>query len=199
MKTVIVGSTGFVGSNLIGSHPFEGQFHSANIQEAFGLKPEVLVYAGVRAEMFLANRDPAADMEAIREAAENIRKIAPKKVVLISTVAVYSHPSVLTEDAGMSLEGLSYYGLNRYFLECWVQDNFTEHLIVRLPALFGKNLKKNFIYDYIHVIPRMLKAEKYEELACKNERIQRAYVRQENGFYACRELQKREQYVIEPQ
>lgn len=196
MKTAIVGSTGFVGSNLRKAYPFDGQFHSTNIREAYGMKPDLLVYAGVRSEMFLANRDPAADMERIRTAAENIRRIAPRRIVLISTVAVYARPAGWTEDSVIELENLQPYGWNRYFLECWVQDNFKEHLIVRLPALFGENLKKNFLYDYIHVIPRMLREEKYEELARKSERIRKAYLRQENGFYACRDLTEEERCAL---
>ena len=54
----LVGYTGFVGSNLAASHTFDGQFNSRNIQQAFGGRPDLLVYAGVRAEMFLANHDP---------------------------------------------------------------------------------------------------------------------------------------------
>lgn len=192
MKTAIVGSTGFVGSNLIGSYPFEYRFHSKDIHKAYGLEPDLLVYAGLRAEMFLADQDPAADMELVKGAAENIRKIRPKRIVLISTAAVYRKPKEVDEDSVVPLPGLSPYGLDRYIFECWVRDNYKEHLIVRLPALFGKNLKKNFIYDYIHVIPKMLRPEKYEELAAKSAEIQDSYLLNENGFYVCRDLEKGE-------
>ena len=46
----IVGYTGFVGSNLCLSTQFDRKYNTKNIQEAFFTKPEILVYAGLRAE-----------------------------------------------------------------------------------------------------------------------------------------------------
>lgn len=191
MQTALVGHTGFVGSNLVVQNRFDYCFNSKNIRDAYGLRPDLLVYAGLRAEMFLADRDPLADLETVRAAAENMRRIAPRRVVLISTVSVYSHPADKDEDSVMELGGLTAYGLNRYLLECYVQDNFRDSLIVRLPAIFGRNLKKNFIYDLIHVIPRMLDPVRYEELS-HNPRICDAYALQDNGFYVCRSLRRDE-------
>ena len=54
---------------------------------------------------------------------------------------------------------------------------------MRLPGLFGKNIKKNFIYDFIHVIPFMLKKEKMEELSNKDPELRKYYRLQDNGFY----------------
>jgi hypothetical protein len=183
MKTMLVGNTGFIGSNLCGQHTFDCMFHSSDIEHAYGLKPDLLVYAGVRAEMFLANQEPHKDLQLVCEAMENIRKIQPKQVVLISTVAVYKNTSDQAENSVLPILGLPFYGLHRYFLECWVQDNYRDHLIVRLPALFGKNLKKNFLYDYIHYIPYRLKKEKYMELAQQSIAIRQAYLPGEHDFY----------------
>ena len=80
------------------------------------------------------------------------------------------------------------YGKNRYYLEEWVKNNISDYLIVRLPGLFGKNIKKNFIYDLINYIPNMLSSEKYEELISKDDYIKDYYHLQENGFYKCQEL-----------
>ena len=59
----IVGYTGFVGSNLYTPERFGAAWNSRNIAEAYGTEPDLLVYAGVRAEKFLANRDPEKDLE----------------------------------------------------------------------------------------------------------------------------------------
>ena len=59
----------------------------------------------------------------------------------------------------------------------------SDALIIRLPGLFGKNIKKNFIYDFIHVIPFMLKDVKFEELAAKDTELKKYYQLQDNGFY----------------
>ena len=72
---ILVGHTGFVGSNLAESHAFDLCFNSKNISEAFGSNPDVLVYSGVRAEKFLANKEPEKDFEIILESIENIKKI----------------------------------------------------------------------------------------------------------------------------
>ena len=181
----IVGYTGFVGSNIIANHTFDGMFNSKNVKEAYGKQPDLLVYSGVPAEMFLANQNPEADKARMDEAIENIKQIQPKKIVLISTIAVYHNPNETDEDYEIDESELSAYGANRLYLEKWVEEHFEEYLIVRLPGLYGKNLKKNFIYDYINYIPAMLNEAKYKELSEKEELIKVHYVKQENGFYKC--------------
>lgn len=74
MKDILVGYTGFVGGNIAEKHSFEGLYNSRNIQEAYGSCPELLVYSGIRAEMFLANKFPQKDLENMDEAIGNIKK-----------------------------------------------------------------------------------------------------------------------------
>lgn len=188
----LVGYTGFVGSNIAAKGKFNNLYNSKNISEAFGTKPDLLVYAGVRAEMFLANNFPEKDFTQIKEAFENIKKIEPKQVVLISTISVYGENPNGNEDTVIEEGKLTAYGKNRLWLENKVAEDFPNHLIIRLPALYGKNLKKNFIYDYIHVIPALLKKEKFEELCDKNETLKDFYKLQDNGFYKCRMLNSSE-------
>lgn len=182
---MLVGYTGFVGSNIAANHDFTWKINSKNKEEAFGKKPDLLVYAGLRAEKFLANKDPEADMAAIMEAMEQIKKINPKRLVLISTVDVYKAPVGVDEDTEIDTDGLLPYGANRYKLEQMVREVWEDALIIRLPGLFGKNLKKNFIYDFIHVIPAMLKAEKFQELTAKSTLVAESYRDLGNGFYKC--------------
>lgn len=182
---MLVGYTGFVGSNLAAAHDFDQLINSKNIETAFGKAPKRLIYAGVPAEMFLANKFPEKDEALIRSAIDNIRKIDAETVVLISTVAVYDCTDGVDEDHEPDPTVLTAYGRNRLMLEQWVETHCPRHLIVRLPAIFGANLKKNFLYDYIHVIPAMLKADKYAELAAKDELIREHYIDMENGFFKC--------------
>ena len=184
----LAGYTGFVGSNIALKGNFNFLYNSKNITEAFGTAPDLLIYAGVRAEMFLANNAPEKDFSQIQEAFENIKKIAPKQIVLISTISVYGENPYGDEDAIIAENTLTAYGKNRLWLEKQVASSFDKHLIVRLPALYGKNLKKNFIYDYIHVIPPMLKKEKFLELSKQNDKLGFFYKLQETGFYKCQEL-----------
>ncbi|CAH0438850.1 NAD(P)-dependent oxidoreductase [Clostridium neonatale] len=185
MLVALVGYTGFVGTNLTKSFKFNNLYNSKNIEEAFGTNPDLLVYSGVPAEKFLANNNPERDFKIIENAFENIKKINPQKIVLISTIDVYKNPINVDEDTQIDITGLLPYGLNRYKLERLVEENFENHLIVRLPGLYGENIKKNFIYDLINVIPSLLTEKKYREILEKDNFIKNYYIKQDNGFYKC--------------
>ena len=185
MNNVLIGHSGFVGSNIKNSTNFDAVFNSKNIGKAYGLNPDLLVYSGVPAQKFVANQNPEADYQTILTAIDNIKKINPKKVVLISTIDVYKEPINVDEDSTMITDGLHPYGLNRLKLEQWVEENCADYLIVRLPALFGINLKKNFIYDLLNPIPSMLNEAKFTELSSESDLIAKSYVKQDNGFYTC--------------
>ncbi|MCI8853174.1 MAG: sugar nucleotide-binding protein [Lachnospiraceae bacterium] len=193
MQTALVGYTGFVGSNLAKTHEFTKLYNSKNIREAMGLAPDLLVYAGVRAEKFLANQEPGRDLASVQEAFSNIRGIRPQKLVLISTIDVFQRPVEVDEETPVEEKNLQPYGANRYRLEQQVREEYPDALIVRLPGLYGENLKKNFIYDLIHVIPSMLREEKYQELEIREKLPFPCYEKQDNGFYKCRKLDAREE------
>ena len=192
----LVGYTGFVGSNLFLSGAFDLGFNSKNIQEAYGLQPDLLVYAGLRAEKYLANNFPERDYALIEEAEQNLERIRPRKLVLISTIDVYREPVGVDEDTEILTEGLHAYGANRYRLEQWVREYYPDALIIRLPGLFGRNLKKNFIYDYIHRIPFMVKTEKFQEFSSQFPELRKYYEKLDNGFYRCRQLNGEEEKVV---
>lgn len=183
MMNALVGYTGFVGSNIYEAGNFDAVYNSRNIEEAFGTNPDLLIYAGLRAEKYLANNAPEKDMALIDEAYENIEKIGARKLVLISTIDVFKNPRGADENTVIDTDGLHPYGYDRYVLECKVRERYPDALIIRLPGLFGKNIKKNFIYDYINVIPFMLKADKFNELADSDPRLNDYYELQDNGFY----------------
>ena len=185
MIKAIVGFTGFVGSNICNSTTFDAYYNSKNIEDAFGSEPDLLIYSGVRSEMFLANRFPDRDLEDIENAISNIRKINPKRVVLISSIAVYHQTFDVDENSFIDKEKSLPYGRNRRILEEWVEQNNTNSLIVRLPGIYGLNLKKNFLYDLINIIPAMLTISKFNELSDKSTLIRANYVIQDNGFARC--------------
>lgn len=182
-RDLLVGSTGFVGGNLRAKHTFAAVCHSSDIAAQYGTQPDLCVYAGVPAAMFLANADPEADMEVMRTARENLRKIAPKSLVLISSIAVFADSRGRCEDDAPDTDGLPAYGRNRLQLEQWVREDFNDALIVRLPALYGAGLKKNFLFDLHTITPAMLKPEKYNELAEKLPLVKTGYTLADNGFY----------------
>lgn len=192
----LVGYTGFVGNNICKKADFDSLYNSKNIVKAYGTKPELLIYAGLKAEKYLANHAPDKDMEQILQAEDNIEKIDPVRLVLISTIDVFQNPWNVNELSKIDTEGLHPYGYNRYQLECWVRNKYPDALIIRLPALFGFNIKKNFIYDYINRIPFMLTEQKMSELLQADLEIKDYYMLQENGFYKVRKLTVEEQQFL---
>lgn len=187
MKDLLVGSTGFVGSNLAASHEFDSVCHSTDISNYFGSTPDYCVYAGIPAAMYLANNFPLEDLKIIESARDNIRRINPHKLILISTVAVYPFTNGVDESTPIETTYLPAYGKNRYMLEQWVREDYPSATIIRLPALYGKGLKKNFLFDLHMIIPFMLNKEKYVSLSANNSLIKDNYTLRHDGFYVLKE------------
>lgn len=185
---MLAGCTGFVGSNICAAGQIDKAYHSSDIMQAYGLKPDLLIYAGLSAEKYLANRDPDQDMLRICQAEQNIKKIEPKKVVLISTIDVWKDPVGVDENSEIKKQTLQPYGKNRLLLEQRVREHYPDALIIRLPGLFGINIKKNFIYDFINLIPPVLTPEKMRELTFLDKEIQNGYTKESNGLYRCKKL-----------
>lgn len=183
MFDLLVGSTGFVGGNIIAKHKFSNTCHSSDISEYYGTSPDLCIYAGVPSAMYLANANPEADLEIMKLARKNIKMINPKQLVLISSIAVYQNSIGKNELSIMDEEILSAYGKNRLQLEKWIRKDYPNALIIRLPALYGIGLKKNFIFDLHTIIPSMLNLQKYKELVNKTPLIKESYTLRNNEFY----------------
>lgn len=180
---LLVGSTGFVGTNLAVEHPFALEVHSTNVGRAFDDTFDLVVYAGVPGTKFLANLSPEADLKSIEQAKDNIEHIQTERLVLISTTDVYGRSKGLCETNLPPSEGLDAYGLHRLQLEQWVQSRYPDALIIRLPAIYGKGLKKNFVYDLIHRSPAYLSPSKYDELKNLNPLIKENYRLDSSGLW----------------
>ncbi len=149
MKTALIGYTGFVGGNLAEQYKFDDLYNTSNIDDIDGKEYDLVVSAATYAEMWRINQDPEGDLAQIDALIGHLKKVKAKKFVLISTVGVYKNPNDANEDTPIETEGLTPYGVNRYHLEQFVNQNF-DALIVRLPGLFGKGIKKNVIYDLLN-------------------------------------------------
>ena len=134
----LIGHTGFVGSNILEQcSEIDFCYNSKNIGEIKGMKFDTLICSGVRATKWLANKNPKEDLLQIIDLITNIRKCSFNKIILISTIGIY------TDDS---------YGKNREYLEDYIKNNHKDFLIVRLPGLFGKGLKKNPVYNLMNGI-----------------------------------------------
>ena len=150
MFNSIIGYTGFVGGNLINQNKFDLVYNSENISKIVGEAMDLLVVAAPSAVKWKANKEPEKDLKMIDDLIYYLKLVKVKQIVQISTVDVYKTPNNVDENTQIETENLHPYGKNRYYLENFIRSNFEKHLIVRLPGLFGKGLKKNFIYDLLN-------------------------------------------------
>jgi len=151
MKRGIVGYTGFVGSNLLQFYKFDSFFNSKNFHEAKNMYFDELYFAGIPAVKWYANKFPEEDNTIINNIKSILKTVQVKKIILISTIDVYEYvDSKFDEDYDCDIFNNHTYGVNRYLFEDFVKKQFENYHIIRLPALFGKGLKKNIIYDLMN-------------------------------------------------
>jgi hypothetical protein len=144
----LIGHTGFVGSNLSAQRTFEANFNSKTIDQIQGREFDTVVCAGVQAQKWWANQNPAADWDGIQALIDRLATVRAKRFILISTVDVFLPPVGFSErQTDVEDPKLHAYGKNRLRLEEWVASQFEAAHTVRLPALFGQGLKKNIIFD----------------------------------------------------
>lgn len=190
MNDAIIGSTGFVGTNLCAAHDFSARFHSRNIAEIDGTRFDSVVCAAAPATMWAANQDPDGDLRNIQGLLSHLERMHADHFVLISTIAVLAQPDGLDE-ATDRFEATKAYGRNRRLLEEACLARFPRTYILRLPALFGRGLKKNLIFDILNPAPSFLKPDKYDELVGQLDgraaaNLQRVYTyAEEFKMYRC--------------
>ena len=187
-RTALVGDTGFVGSNLLNSHTFKWYAHSTNVKELYGLKPELLVYTGVTGTKWWANQHSEEDTEIINAAIKNIKEIEPQKLILISTIDVYDNLNGMDEDKEPNKNKLHIYGRHRLELERWVESEIEDYHIIRLPAIYGNNLKKNFVYDLINLIPSIIDGEIIQKLKKTMPEIEKYYIHTQENYFKLKSL-----------
>lgn len=150
MENALIGYSGFVGSTLLKQTEFSTLYRSTNIHDIENREFELVVCAGAPAQKWIANREPENDLKNIEALLDPLRTIKCKTFVLISTVDVFKTPIGLDEDTPVEEAGLHPYGLHRRRLEKFVEQNFPNHLIMRLPGLVGPGLRKNVIFDLLN-------------------------------------------------
>jgi hypothetical protein len=132
---MFIGYTGFVGSNLDHSK-YDVFINSKNYQSIKNQTFDNVMCCGFSGTKYIANKNPTEDWNRIKQLLDTILTIKCNKFTLISTIDIYFDHA---------------YGKHRKKIEDILKDYFTEILtIVRLPGIYGKNLKKNAIYDLMH-------------------------------------------------
>jgi hypothetical protein len=146
-KIAIIGHTGFIGSNLKFLYKSKYNFNTKNIRLVNKHKYDLVILCAPSSKMWVANKFPKKDKNNIRKIINILKKIGTKKIVLISTIEVYGKNNNKNELNKVNKKSNNSYGRNRIFLEEFVNNFFSDKLIIRLPIVYGKNFTKNCIYD----------------------------------------------------
>ncbi|MDX2079421.1 MAG: hypothetical protein SFU53_01420 [Terrimicrobiaceae bacterium] len=149
MSRALVGFTGFVGSNLNRQFSFDERFRSTDIDGMSGRAYDLVVCAGIQAKKWWANQHPEDDWRGIQKLLDVLGTVKASFFILISTVDVYPDPAGVDEATAFDHMINHAYGKHRFLVEEFVREKFKNHLILRLPGLFGNGIKKNVIHDLL--------------------------------------------------
>lgn len=160
----LIGHTGFVGSALLRQARFAACFNSANIAAIDGQAFGTLVCAAAPGSMLEANRAPDRDAAQIDALIARLATVRAERFVLISSIAVLADFAGGDDEGTGAFQQELAYGRHRRALEAFVERHFASSLIVRLPALFGHGLRKNFLFDLMNPVPSLLTEAKRDAL-----------------------------------
>lgn len=150
---ILVGNTGFIGTNLKQKIEFDYEFNSKNIKNISECPDGLDLYLScLPATKWIINQNIEKDFENIKSLISILKTKKYNRVYLLSTIDVYcDSPLKSNEDYDPNFSGLNY-GSNRLIFEYMIKEfvEYTNLLIIRLPALFGNYLKKNIIYDLVN-------------------------------------------------
>ena len=142
--------------------PFSRTYNSRSIDRISGERFDTLVCAGAPATMWRANANPEADLDNLRRLTSALSEAKIDRLILISTIAVFDDASAGYTESNARYEFVKTYGRHRRELELHVLGRYNA-VVLRLPALFGKGIKKNFIFDILNPVPSFVKPEKFAQ------------------------------------
>lgn len=146
----LIGHTGFIGSILKSNLKNYKLFNSKNINSIRKKNFKEIICVGLPASKWKANKNPNKDTVNLNYLMRNLVSIKSDLFILISTIDVHNDRET--------------YGKNRKKLEIFIKKKFSDYLIIRLPAVFGKGIKKNILYDLLNnnQISKINKDDKYQ-------------------------------------
>jgi hypothetical protein len=145
----LIGHTGFIGSNLKEMFDFDFLYNTSNIQKISEKDYNHIICSGTPGVKWRANKFPDEDKEKINLLIKSLKNVKAKKFTLLSTIDVYNNPKNVTEENIKSLNH-NPYGSHRSILEDFISENFNNFKIIRLPIVYGKYFKKNYLYDLMN-------------------------------------------------
>ena len=182
---ILLGATGFVGSNVAKQGQYGIRVGSRTVGEARNKTCRRVVCSAAPGSMVFANRNPESDASAVDSIIDLLESIESREFVLISTIGVFTDFDKPLDETRSDFETSLAYGVNRRRLEeyCLARNG----TVLRLPALFGSGLKKNFLYDLMNPTPSFFpEATWYETISnldnAEREVLEGIYKSDEKGF-----------------
>ena len=170
-KVCIIGAEGLLGSEIF----FRLQkiitfelcpIQSSNINQYDKFECDLLINANGSSRKGWCNENPKESMHInCISTYEYIKKFKPKRYILISSIEVYSNLEKLSTtreiDANTNHSLISNYGLHKLVTENIIRKYYSDYLIIRLPALLSKKLKKNVVFDIVNNRNLFISPESY--------------------------------------
>lgn len=164
----IIGYSGTIGRHLCSKAKFKYKYNSKNIKKITNKNFDRIICCAAPGSMVAANQNPNKDLKNIKKLIKYLCLVKTKKFILISTIQVFSKLNYKNNDEdSKNLNNKFAYGKNRRVLEKFCEKKFKNVLIIRLPSLFGRYIKKNFIFDIINSLPTFLSSKKFKFISNK--------------------------------
>lgn len=104
-------------------------------------RPDYVFHLAAQASVSFSTKFPTEDAQANILGSINILKFSKKydvkKIIMISTAAVYGVPERLPVDEAHSVSCLSFYGLSKYTMEKYTELFGVDYIILRLANIYG--------------------------------------------------------------
>ena len=146
-EDALIGYNGYIGSFLDHKLKFKYKYNSKNITNIGKKKFRKVYIAAPHSLKYWANQNPLEDTKIINNFINNLKNLKAKKIIYFSSTDIYSKRKKVNENTKFLKNKSNVYGHNRFRIEKYIKENFKNYNIIRLPALFGWKLKKNFFFD----------------------------------------------------
>ncbi len=148
MAALLLGSSGFIGSNLLTQRAWDYTANRATADCLPTRRYDLVVCCAAPGTKWRVNQDPRADMLNILDLTATLKRVRTERFLLISTADVFGQPVDADEDDIPDPDCA--YGRNRLWLENYVRGLYATATVIRLPGVIGSGLKKNAYYDLQH-------------------------------------------------
>jgi len=146
----LIGYTGFVGSNILKNSKiiFHELYNTKNI-ENIGTEYDIIVFSGFTGNVGYANTNHQKDHDNLVFFMNKFKNIKCKLFILISSINVYPILNSKKTENEIIERSIDFYGKHRLHFENFIMKTYKNYSIIRLPSIYGNNMKKGILYDLL--------------------------------------------------